>query len=277
MFHFRRIDSHPALREYIKGYWLMQKMPSDEESPLLLVPDGYPELMFQVEGRFEVKRGEEWEVVPSACLLGQISSTIQMRAEPGSCAFFVKMYPWVSYLFFDLAQKDFTDQNVDLELLSHSKSIRDLAARIRSTAQFSEAVQLLNDFLLYEINLVDKKHPLLRMTIQQILEHKGRLGIDDLRRKVQYSNRYLEQLFKKGLGLSPKRFSRIIRNKAITCKMASLPPENLSAFAQEMGYYDQAHFIKDFKSITQLTPSAFLTYMQDFPIREMEQYLDQYR
>ncbi len=279
MFHFQRQLPHPSLRAYFRGYWLMKKegVAEGKSPPLLLIPDGFPELFFRVEGAFAVVQDGAERPLPAGALMGQLSKTIELRASVGSIAFFVKLYPWVPHLLFGFGQKDLLNQNADLSLLDGGNAFRDLGERLRGTGHFGEAVALLDDFFLSRVGLIEQQQPLLETLTRQIFLHRGQLSVDDLRRNIQYSNRYLEQLFSKGLGLSPKRYARVIRNKAITYQMATQPPENLSAFAQEMGYFDQSHFIKDFKSISQLTPSAFLAYMKQFPIREADQYLDQYR
>ena len=277
MFHFHRVDPCPELRDYIKGYWLIRKELLSCHSPLRLVPDGYPELMFHLDTSFYLKRGENDTLLPPSCLLGQATGTLEVNAEQGARAFFVKMYPWVPYLLFGIPQKEFVDQSFDLELLTNSPKLRLLSRLIRSASSFEKAVQIIEDFLIREVQLQEKKHPVLSFACRRIIASKGRISMEDLGKGIKLSHRYLEQLFQKGLGLSPKRYARIIRNKEISCRMANTPPDNLGAFAQDMGYFDQAHFIKDFKSITGQTPTQYLQYMEHFPIREMDQYLDQFQ
>ena len=101
--------------------------------------------------------------------------------------------------------------------------------------------------------------------------------MDDLRQQIKLSHRYLEKLFKKGLGIPPKRFARLIRTKDVSCSLLNNPDIALSSLAHEFGYFDQAHFIKDFKSITKQTPGAYLNYMEKFPIHEVEDYLLQFQ
>ncbi len=69
-----------------------------------------------------------------------------------------------------------------------------------------------------------------------------------------YSERYIQKLFLDNVGITPKSFSNIHRfNKSLQLiQTADLP---LTSIAYDCGYYDQAHFIKEFKKFTGLTPS----------------------
>ncbi len=277
MFHFQRVDPSPVLQDYVKGYWLMEKVANAAKVPLYLVPEGFPELMFHLNGNFETLNEQKRNRLPAACLLGQLDHTLQFDATLGSRVFLVKLYPWVPHFLFPLSQKECTNRQVDLECLGNPRLMRQIASRIRSADSFKEAIVLIESFLMEELKLIGKNHPMLTLTTRQILRKQGRVAMEDLGAEVRYSRRYLERVFQKNLGLSPKRYARIIRNKAITCQMVNQEPTSWSAFAQDWGYFDQAHFIKDFKSITQQTPTTFVEYMKDFPIRQRKAYLDQYQ
>lgn len=79
------------------------------------------------------------------------------------------------------------------------------------------------------------------------------LSVEDLAESLGYGTRHLSNLFNKHMGMSPKKFLKLIRfNQVLTLMEQS--DENLGQLAYKVGYHDQAHFIRDFKSICGKTP-----------------------
>ncbi|MEM7109887.1 MAG: helix-turn-helix domain-containing protein, partial [Bacteroidota bacterium] len=79
--------------------------------------------------------------------------------------------------------------------------------------------------------------------------------IDDLSSKYNLSNSQFRDLFAKVIGCSPKQFHRTRR---INCIIGEHDKVNsLTKLAFKYGYFDQPHFINDFKSVTGFTPSRF--------------------
>jgi AraC-like DNA-binding protein len=69
--------------------------------------------------------------------------------------------------------------------------------------------------------------------------------------------RYLQQLFQKYIGVSPKFFARIVRFSYIFKVIKDEDP-NWADVVYEAGYYDQSHFIRNFKAFTGEDPSAYI-------------------
>ena len=79
----------------------------------------------------------------------------------------------------------------------------------------------------------------------------------DLAARVELSTRSLERLFQKYVGVSPKWIIRRYRVHEACERVASGAAPSWSALAQELGYFDQAHFIRDFKSQVGRTPAQY--------------------
>jgi AraC-like DNA-binding protein len=67
----------------------------------------------------------------------------------------------------------------------------------------------------------------------------------------------LRQLFAAQVGVTPKRFARIARMQALLALAAASETPRWAALAAACGYYDQAHLIQEFRSLTGLTPSSY--------------------
>lgn len=83
--------------------------------------------------------------------------------------------------------------------------------------------------------------------------------IDWLVQKSGYSQKQLIQTLKKQTGFTPKHLQRLRRFHMVINHIASCDTvENWVAVAYQFGYYDQAHFIKEFVQFTGMSPAVFL-------------------
>jgi AraC-like DNA-binding protein len=87
---------------------------------------------------------------------------------------------------------------------------------------------------------------------------KGLVQVGDLARQLRVSSRRLERLFAEHVGLPPKLFLRVVRFQEV---LRGLRGEtNATTWAQraaQHGFYDQAHFIRDFKTFVGESPAAW--------------------
>src|SRR5690606_6219010 len=117
-----------------------------------------------------------------------------------------------------------------------------------------QRIQIIECFLLAK--LYDyKQDPLIANAVKVIKTHNGLLKIKDLAAKHFLSLDAFEKRFRRAVGASPKQFSYIVRMNSI---IGSLNKRSIIETVFEAGYYDQAHFTKDFKLFTGQTPTDFL-------------------
>ena len=85
----------------------------------------------------------------------------------------------------------------------------------------------------------------------------GSVTIDELRKALYVSERTLERRFRREVGVSPKQATRIARLQAATRKLTEDPAAPLSRVAHECGYYDQAHFNREFRMLAGVSPGEW--------------------
>jgi AraC-like DNA-binding protein len=71
--------------------------------------------------------------------------------------------------------------------------------------------------------------------------------------------------FEQQVGLTPKRYSRVLRFHALLSRIALAPPRDWAQTAVEAGYADQSHLIQDFKQLAGMTPTAYVPLQPDQP------------
>jgi AraC-like DNA-binding protein len=84
---------------------------------------------------------------------------------------------------------------------------------------------------------------------------RGKVRIDDLAQRFGVSQSTLERRFRRVAGASPKKFASIVRLRHVMSLRAM--GADFTSIAHDAGYYDQSHFIRDFKRITGLAPEAY--------------------
>ena len=94
--------------------------------------------------------------------------------------------------------------------------------------------------------------------VRCIVHTQGRSPIKDLLSLANLSEAQFRKRFREEVGLSAKQFSRIIRIRSIVDALHQGRCQSLTNLAQDFAYYDQAHFIKDFRQVTGLTPTQWL-------------------
>ena len=99
---------------------------------------------------------------------------------------------------------------------------------------------------------------LLEAAVGCVLRNAGRISVDALAREVRVGPRDLERRFQEKVGLGPKRFCRIVRFQDVF-RQGGLDEDAWAGVAVDCGYYDQPHFIKEFKRITGETPPEFFS------------------
>ncbi|MEL7249129.1 MAG: helix-turn-helix domain-containing protein [Bacteroidota bacterium] len=277
MAEFARFSPDQRLAFLIHGYWFLRT--GKQVKLIELVPDGYPELLF-------VRRGAVWYRVGTAALwysfnrcgvLGQLGGQFQISIPPECEILFVKFHPWTLYTALQTPMYLLNNAMTELAGLSLGQEWIDLERAIRSANDNTECCRLLDTFFLRKLQSSMTTSPLLHFSVQTIFQRSGAISLDQLNGHLKVSNRYLQRLFKQQLGLSPKHYARIIRVKKASMHMLN-PQFNrpLVQIAAELDYFDQSHFLKDFKSIVGKSPTAFLKQEHEFSPEALAVYLGQW-
>lgn len=145
---------------------------------------------------------------------------------------------------------------VSLETL-FGNDVREVEQSILSANSTSDRIKHVETFLISRLTDSETVDRLVKSTVETILTANGQLSIDELSKLTNVNRRQLERKFSSAIGLSPKQLSKTIRLQATLKMLVNKKFTSLTALAYENEYYDQAHFIKDFKELTGFTPKEF--------------------
>ncbi len=155
---------------------------------------------------------------------------------------------------------ELTDENIEYASISREPSADlDALSRLASNEERLAAV-----VALVRRRLIDAAHvPLsVRAAVQRITVANGNLRVASLADDIGITRQQLARQFGTHVGITPKTFARVMRAQAALARAdaarAAYPRDiDWSAIALDLGYYDQPHFIDDFKALTGMTPSKW--------------------
>lgn len=265
MLKFQRFEAAPALRNFVQGYWYLEA--GAVPDALNFVPDGYSEICFNLSPGAPTSAG----------FIGQITGKFVTTLPPFAQMLYVKLYPWTPYLLFQTPLFELTNQLIDLEVLTADRDFRRMAGALHSAETLPQRIALLDQIFLKKLANPAQNNPFLNFAAKQILHSNGTVSIESLSTQVHASRRYLEKKFKTHIGMTPKQYARLIRVKKASILLLNKKFRGcLSAVSDELEYYDHSHFLKDFKTIVQQTPTDFLRQNGNIQLDGMDAYLGQW-
>ena len=151
-----------------------------------------------------------------------------------------------------------TNRIVDLHTLWGPRA-GSLSEQLEEASTDEQRISLLNSFFL-EACRRENGQPL--QEIHQILDlltsKPGQGSIEELARTTNHSYKAIYRLFDKHLGLCPKRFIKILRFNKACHTLSTHPGIAWGELVHRCGYYDQSHFIREFRAIMKESPCHFL-------------------
>ncbi|MEF9478324.1 AraC family transcriptional regulator [Chryseobacterium sp. 1B4] len=124
-------------------------------------------------------------------------------------------------------------------------------------------LHIINDLNVFFTHFLSERmntdHQIIAASQQYILQNKGLVSSKDLEKFTGYSERHLERKFEYYMGMSPKKYSNIIRlHSFLRLINRSVDNKNMTLHSYEAGFSDQSHLIREFKNNTGLTPKQYL-------------------
>lgn len=230
--------------------------PGDVGAPERIVPDGIVELVFHYETPFAMRYpGEVFAIQPRSFAISQTHRFVEIRPAGRGGFVSARLYPWAAARLFALPVSEFADAQVAADEL-WGTDVRRLEEELASARGPTHRVHLLRRFLRRKLRPCDGDA--LRGWVQTIRRHRGDVSIRRLCSELGVGERRLERGFRRSVGTSPKHFARITRFLHTCRVLRDGDWGNLAEAAQACGFADQAHFNRDFRAFSGLTPREFV-------------------
>ncbi len=244
------------LSRFVKYHWTLDSSENDvPHSRERIFPDGCLELIFNyadVFTKFDEKGVSQRQ--PINIIHGQIRKFIELEGTGKVGMLSVRFWPAGLHVFVDFDVDSITDSSIKVsDAWPDGQLLEDKMAMCSTNEQ---RIALVEEFLLSKLDL-SKYDQTVVDCVNAITDSGGSVSIEQLSERFHVSARHLERRFLKAVGLSQKVFSRIVRFNRAMNLIEQKDFRTFSNVAYYGGFYDQAHFIRDFKDITGLNPKQY--------------------
>lgn len=248
-----------GLSRYIKCYWTLQ----GDESPAAparerIFPDGCMEWIFQYGDLFTKHTAGGTVLQPRSFVHGQLKRYIEISPTGRTGVFSVRFRPHGLRPFIGRDAGGLAGEMVPTHTLWGEAG----AGLERSVLQAETAevrIRLVEAFLLARLDDSADPGGTVHRCVEAIEEQAGMVSVDHLAADACLGRRQLERKFMEHVGLTPKLLARIVRFNHVLRLIEQREYDSRARLAQEGGFYDQAHFVKDFRDFTGLNPATYFS------------------
>lgn len=252
---YKKYKTNPVLKNYVRFYFYYQCTPVfGSNPPQRIVPLGNPELVFPIPFPHKTQKVSAHfdayiNALCSKHLFTGINSTVRFIG--------ASLYPWSIPIFLGVNTSEVSDCVYSLEQIL--SEFRTLAQQISEIEDPLKAIYCLEKFLLNLLSSGRREDLLASFMAKSIILSKGKSTLESMHNLHTLTEKQAVERFKRSIGLPPKRFIRLVRfsNALQQLKISKRP--SLTDIAYKCGYFDQSHFINDFKLFSGTTPRKYLT------------------
>jgi AraC-like DNA-binding protein len=254
------VEIRAELKPYIQSFWVFESpvgMPASETN--MAAPNGCPKLIIPIENSITSTadgRVQESHAQGLYFVGNRDSSTLLKTSLRNTCFIGIEFFPHGAYPIFGLPMHETVNRLLAADVV-FAKWGQDVRERLHNETSLHEKIDCIQSHL---TGLVRRRQPqssIVEHCVKSLKSRDGLISIRELERETGYSQRYLEILFKKHVGLSPKVLAGIFRFQRFYRKWAAKRPFDELKDELYDYYYDQAHFTKEFKRMTNFSPEHF--------------------
>lgn len=250
-------DPSEELKEFVMCYWTLDFPREITPKINTIIPDGTMKLIFHYGDLYwhHPKSGSKF-LQPRCFLIGQLTQPYVVEPDGDTGTFVVRFHPNGFLPFTTIPLKEMENQPIALNKLFGEDGIK-LEQKILHAASTQIRIDIIEKFLLERLINSKTIDHIVQSTVDTILASRGQITVTELSKINHIHRRQLVRKFSSTIGLSPKQLSKTIRLQNTLKALLNHKKSKLTDLAYDNEYYDQSHFIKDFKEFTGLSPKEF--------------------
>lgn len=253
----------PYVNCYSEGVYNTANLPGTR---LQVIPNGCLELIIHLNDHHcTLPDDGKWTKSPDYMIIGLLTSHYEVRFPASVPVFNIRFRPEALYSLFSIPGKEVVQAyGNSTDLLG--KDFRDFCHRIKEDKSVQARINRTEAYL--KRILIHRKP-----SADYVVKAAHLMRSEDIRQigtisdRVHISQRQLERQFKQRIGISPKKYLRLVRINRVMQLLQNGCPLDLTSVAYHCGYFDQAHFIKDFKALTGQKPKVFLAGNKEYIVQ----------
>lgn len=247
-----KIISDYELELFVKDIFVLENQDDPKNLTLTFFADGYPGIVYlESEKALLLPREKE---LTAFFLYGQMIAPYELSVRAPYLMVAFQLYPFAAKLLFDVNTKALNDDCADLSKVRTAMIENPLEA-LGSSSPMSIKVEFIAKFLSELAREKGMEEYLeIQQAIQIIFDHKGMIAVNELARNLNLTERTLRRKFNDCIGISPKKFSKIVQFQTSLMQISKGDFSKLTDVVYENGYADQSHFIRNIKKFTGKNP-----------------------
>ncbi len=263
MFQVLAFNPHPLLRHCIDSYLLVSvDQPEDGYIENSFLPHTTQSLVFSLTPEIRIYNCGDSELCSPHFIMGPNDQVCRLRLDVGLKNIVISFKPGGLYKLFRLSAHFFSNQSRNaVEYLG--SQILDIAEEL-TELPMARKIELLDGWLIKQLQKQKKTDGSIDEAIRLVERYKGNLTVRELSLATFTTKRTLERRFQEQVGLHPKAFSRLVRFTGVIRHVESNLNVKWRQLADAFGYYDQSHFIHEFKSLTGGLPQDYSSLSSKF-------------
>jgi len=248
--------SHPLLRQAISAivFW---RNDADASSPTVYLPNNISGLGFTLYGDLCVRSGGDFKKMPPMGTRNVLQGSGEIITRGRFLNISVRCVIPNGLNLFTRAPMDqlYQQDAISLYDIFTRQQISDITEQLAGAASDRERVSLLEAFLLR--HLVNNYPPQFAAIVKFIHEFVGACNLQQLARTFTTTERTIHRQFCRYVGITPNAYINLIRFRSVLSLSSRSRAHSTLSNAFEVGYYDQAHFIRHFKKLSTVTPAQY--------------------
>jgi AraC-like DNA-binding protein len=257
---YRRYIPQPPLSALVSCFWYSEGFEGTHEQERLL-PNGESGIVFDLRAEpiriYDSNNRAISSFFEPAIFCGARTDCFVIDTSAQERVAGIQFRPGGAFPFLGMPASEVANDTYSLDDLwpGQARSIRDA---LMNAPGVDAIFRILEKALLSRLKNYSSLHPAVAFAIGQLARPSEDLRVGDVADRVGLSSRHFMELFRSRTGLTPKAFQRVRRFQHVLHKLRAGAEENWAAIAGDCGYYDQAHFIHDFRSFSGMTPGEYV-------------------
>jgi AraC-like DNA-binding protein len=257
--NYQTYKPHKDLETIVKFYWTLEVPFDPKNQKQKIIPDGCIEMTFNFGDKIKKYISEnDFILNPNAVVMGQRTKSYCILPVGNVNTFAICFYPIGFVSFVNTPLESLVDKETPIAELFEQNEANELEQKINQATGTQHRIEIVETFLLKKLNEKATITNIVKSTVDTLLKTNGSTSINMILKDDISKRRQLERHFKKQIGISPKQLGKVIRLQATLHMLLNQKSETLTSIAYEREYFDQNHFIKDFKELVGITPKEFL-------------------
>jgi AraC-like DNA-binding protein len=176
----------------------------------------------------------------------------------------VSFLPGGAYPFFGPAAHEFASTHTPVGDI-WGRDAQRLHQRLVQAPTPDDKFDILTDFLIHVAVRSFEHHPAVALALRTFERRPHRSSVAATAREADVSQKRFIRLFTDEVGMTPKLYLRVARFQRVVDGIHFAPKVDWGDVVERHGYYDQSHFIRDFKDFTGITPTEWLKTRGPYP------------